>query len=68
MHGVIMNTITPDFNYKIAQHINEQIRLIKQLQGFYKAALLTEDEATLKELDKKIEQEEAFLEELYNIR
>lgn len=62
-----MKTYTPDFNYIMAENINRQVRIIKEMHAYYKAALLTEDEVTLRLLDISIAFEESFLQELYEI-
>ena len=51
----------------MADHLTSQVRRIKELHAFYKAALLTKDEETLRLLDDSIAFEEAFLRELYEV-
>ena len=62
-----MTTKHPNFNYMMAEHLNVQIDLIKELQGFYKAALLRKDKATLEQLEREIKREISFLHELYEV-
>ena len=62
-----MERFTPNFNYMMAEHLNRQVALVKELHTYYKVALLTEDEETLRKLDDKIALEESFLYELYEV-
>ena len=57
----------PHFNSIMADHLTSQVKRVKELHAIYKAALLTEDEETLRLLDDSIAFEEEFLKELYEV-